>query len=388
MSPSLKSLSPKSLSPKVLSPSHLVRRLDCRWSRSSSSRGASRRLAAVALSGLMFSSLLSSVSCATPRSPIPGGYALCASASGYELQLLIDGVPASTFEHAGETHVLGQVGSRYTLRVTNHTGRRIEAVAAVDGRDAMSGKPADPRENRGYLVPAWGSIDIDGWRLSNAEVAAFRFSSVADSYAVKTGSARDVGVIGVAVFAERYVAPPRPVYQPVRPVQPQPEPQWNYESERPYGMNKRSDDSSLGRPSSPAAAPQASSDGAAIGRGAVGGHAESRAKSAPSKRAIADADSFEPRAESRPGLGTEFGEAVSSPVRQVSFVRANSTRPTVILGARYNDRDGLIALGIDVDRCCVPQDDLAWRQSATPFPVRDRGYAQPPADWQSGCCVR
>ncbi|MES1172173.1 MAG: hypothetical protein ABUL77_02960, partial [Bacteroidota bacterium] len=155
---------------------------------------------------------VTSPSCASPRLPT-GGYGLQAAGAGYEFQVLVDGVQAPTYDRAGETYVLGQLGARYTLRVLNHTGRRIEAVVSVDGRDAIDGKGADVRSKRGYLVPAWGAVDIDGWRLSRANVAAFRFSAVADSYAARTGNAREVGVIGVAVFPERYVAP-RPVYAP------------------------------------------------------------------------------------------------------------------------------------------------------------------------------
>src|SRR5207244_1392157 len=61
------------------------------------------------------------------------------------------------------------------------------------------------------------------WRISNGEAAAFRFSTVDESYAARTGSGREVGVIGVAVFPERYVPPaptPRPVEVP--PYQPPP----------------------------------------------------------------------------------------------------------------------------------------------------------------------
>ena len=149
--------------------------------------------------------LLVADSCAA--SPFPGARPLRDRAGGYELTVLVDGVPARTYMHDGETYVLGQLGSHYTLRVSNHTGRRIEAVVSVDGRDAIDGKPADWRSKRGYLVPAWGSVDIEGWRISHAQAAAFRFSSVPDSYAARTGSARDVGVIGVAVFPERYLPP-------------------------------------------------------------------------------------------------------------------------------------------------------------------------------------
>jgi len=101
----------------------------------------------------------------------------------YELQVLINGAPARTFRHDGETFVLGQLGERYTLRVVNHGGRRVEAVVSVDGRDVIDGKPADWHGKRGYLVPAWSSVDIDGWRISQREAAAFRFSTVSDSYA-------------------------------------------------------------------------------------------------------------------------------------------------------------------------------------------------------------
>jgi hypothetical protein len=320
-------------------------------------------------------------SCASPPLPVSsGGYSLRSSAGGYELQVLVDGVPVQTFEHAGETFVMGQLGARYTLRVVNHTARRIEAVMSVDGRDAIDGKAADVRSKRGYLVPAWGSVDVDGWRLSRAEVAAFRFATVADSYAARTGNAREVGVIGVAVFPERYVAPPRPLYVP-----PPRYPEWRYRDDG-LGYQPPAEGSYDKRGSaaeSPSAAPMADASPSA---GSPKGKA---ARSAPSSRdMLAEGESRGPAPQRRPGLGTEFGEAVNSPVREVSFARANATHPSVILGARYNDRDGLVALGIDVDSCCASPDDLAWRASATPFPATERRYAAPPRGWHQGCCVR
>jgi len=332
-----------------------------------------RRLLASIAAALVPVMGFASLSCASPRLPT-GGYPLRTSAAGYELQVLVDGVPVRTFDHAGETYMMGELGARYTLRILNHTGRRVEAVTSVDGRDAIDGKTADVRSKRGYLVPAWGAVDIDGWRLSRAEVAAFRFSAVADSYAARTGSARDVGVIGVAIFPERYVAPPRPLYVPPR------QPEWRYRDDglgsAPSTRNERYAEADKGRAAEPPAAPAAKSAAPAPTAGSAG------------RDALAEGESYGPAPRRRPGLGTEFGEAVSSPVQEVSFVRANASRPSVVLGARYNDRDGLVALGIDVDGCCAPTDDLAWRSSATPFPGSDRRYAAPPAGWREGCCVR
>jgi hypothetical protein len=292
-----------------------------------------------------------SIACATPAA----GQAMRHQAGGYEVTVLVDGVPAPTYVHAGETYVLGQMGERYVLRVSNHTGRRVEAVVSVDGRDVIDGRPADFAHKRGYLVPAWGVVDIDGWRLSARQAAVFRFSSVADSYAARTGSARNVGVIGVAVFPERVYSPPPRPYQPYYP----------YDDATPYRNrgyadkkaessegDGRADPSSEAAPA-PASPPVASNDGAS-------------ARRAPSQR---------------PGLGTEYGEATHSPIHEVSFVRANPSRPSVLLGLRYNDRPGLMAVGIDVDNMWGP-DDTYLRQTAHPFPVSTQGYSTPPPGWR------
>src|SRR5262245_24601712 len=331
--------------------------------------------------GLGVGTLMALAACAEARPVIrpDGGYGpygrpLSTASGGYELQVLSNGVPIPSFFHNGGTYVMGQIGERYTLRIVNHTPRRIEAVVSVDGRDVVDGRSADFRSKRGYLVPAWGSVDIDGWRLSSAQVAAFRFSSVADSYAARTGSSREVGVIGVAIFPERYVPPPRPIYPYRRPM------------ELPYGgragdmgpRDKSSGDEGVG------AEPPSASRG-------EGGAAPSPAPSSPS-RSLAEAESAR-----RPGLGTEFGEAVGSSVREVSFVRANPGSPSIVLGARYNDRDGLVALGINVDpEPCYAgygygggyacDNDLELRETARPFPVTERRYAAPPPCWNGRYC--
>jgi hypothetical protein len=260
----------------------------------------------------------------------------------YELQVLISGAPARTFRHDGETFVLGHLGERYTLRVVNHSGRRVEAVVSVDGRDVIDGRPGDWYGKRGYLVPAWSSVDIDGWRISQRQAAAFRFSTVPDSYAAKTGNAREVGVIGVAIFPERWY-PPRPLY-------PSPPVPWN------GGLRDNLEGRDRGN-----SAPHAGENGT--------GPTPPASSSAPLAQKSAE----------RPGLGTEFGEPVSSQVTEVPFERALQ-RPEVVIGVRYDDRDGLVALGIEVDGGAMTEAQL--RHGAEPFPVVDRGYAAPPPGWR------
>jgi hypothetical protein len=112
------------------------------------------------------------------------------------------GEPLPGFRAAARTYVTGQEGERYTIAITNGTPRSFEAVATVDGLDVISGQRGST-DNRGYVLMPWQSLEIDGFRQSEDAVAAFRFSKVNDSYAAKRGEARNVGVIGVAFFAER-----------------------------------------------------------------------------------------------------------------------------------------------------------------------------------------
>ena len=100
------------------------------------------------------------------------------------------------------TFVIGQAGQRYSIVLTNHTSHRFEAVGTVDGLDVINGKPGT-FDNRGYVLLPFATLEIEGFRTSTAQVAAFRFAAVADSYAAQTGSARNVGVIGMAFFSER-----------------------------------------------------------------------------------------------------------------------------------------------------------------------------------------
>lgn len=105
--------------------------------------------------------------------------------------------------HVGDrTMVVGQAGQRYSIVLTNHTSHRFESVVTVDGLDVINGK-AGSFENRGYVLLPFATLEIEGFRQSTNAVASFRFAAVGESYAAQMGSARNVGVIGAAFFAER-----------------------------------------------------------------------------------------------------------------------------------------------------------------------------------------
>lgn len=108
----------------------------------------------------------------------------------------------SAYSSGSDSIVVGEHGDRYTITVKNLTRDRIEVVLSVDGLDVLDGKSASTWK-RGYVIAPRGRLEVEGFRRSYESVAAFRFGSVAGSYAQRsTGSSRNVGVIGAAVYVE------------------------------------------------------------------------------------------------------------------------------------------------------------------------------------------
>lgn len=239
-----------------------------------------------------------------------------------------EGRSLPTFRHEGRTFVLGEHGERYTIRIENPTNERVEAVVSVDGRDAISGSPGDYRSQRGYIVPAFGSVRIEGFRRSLHEVASFRFSTPEGSYAARRGTPENVGVIGVAFFRER---------TPVAHREPRPFPRRATPEEERRDSRARGD------------APSATERGGSQGR----------------RRA----DIYR---EEAGNLGTEYGEYRESSVFEVAFER-RAHEPDRLTTLRYDDARGLERRGIDV-RPWISR----GRRVADPEPFPQSRFAEPP----------
>lgn len=208
--------------------------------------------------------------------------------------------------YQGRYYVAGQPGHRYQLQLRNRGDQRLLGVLSVDGVNAISGDNADWSQT-GYVLSAFSSADILGWRKSMAQVADFVFADAAQSYAARTGRPDNVGVIGVAVF--RPMPPPR----------------------RLLPMNR----SAIVMP--PVSAPAAPASPIAA-MPAPAPLAESTMSSSP--------------------LGTGHGQREDSATSYTNFTRA-STTPDEIITLYYDTRERLIAQGVispsDVARSGMPQ---------------------------------
>lgn len=300
--------------------------------------------------------------------------------SPYKVDLIDSaGRSLNVYQHRGRFYILGTAGDRYSVRITNPTARRVEAVISIDGLDAIDGQQADYVRKRGYVVPPHGTLKVDGFRISTSQVATFRFSSVSESYAGRKGVARNVGVIGVALFEEK--AAPQIIHRAPPP--------------RPYGGRYRGgrggdfkdkgydqpvDDSDrVELEEAPAVKQPVTGPGTSVSGGAPAPRHRPVKRDYSKTRVDRRHCCNNKPAETRPGLGTKYGESRYSSVTWTRFVRANLTVPTAMAELRYNNSQGLAALGIRLLPGVSP-DEIHKRETADPFP-RSRGFASPPASW-------
>lgn len=224
------------------------------------------------------------------------------------------GETLTTYMQEGKLYVAGAPGHRYAVRLTNRTGARVLAVLSVDGVNAISGETAGTQQS-GYVLDAWESTEINGWRKNLDEIAQFNFTSLPNSYAARTGRPDNVGVIGVAVFTERTWHRS----QPPRIINPEP---------RPWAKSDHSEAGGLARDSAraaPAEAPAMASAPPSATQESESGRAKSMAQR----------------------LGTGHGEREWSQVGTTTFVRASS-RPAESLSIWYDSYRNLVARGIIV----------------------------------------
>ena len=106
------------------------------------------------------------------------------------------------YRHQGRAYVVGKPGHEYQVRVANRGGEDLLAVLSVDGVNVITGQTADPSQS-GYVISPRASLEVQGWRRSLSQTAAFYFTALPDSYAARAGRPDDVGVIGVALFRKK-----------------------------------------------------------------------------------------------------------------------------------------------------------------------------------------
>jgi hypothetical protein len=202
---------------------------------------------------------------------------------------------------------------------------------SVDGVNVITGDTASTSQS-GYVFAPRETSEITGWRKSMSRSAAFYFTALSNSYAARTGRPADVGVIGVALFAER-VKPAVPASSAREP--------------------DRRANVAEAAPAASATVPFASHEERARQDAPAGSVA--KLAQAPSDRG--EAESSKPAER----LGTGHGRNEQSLTRYTSFDRASDT-PIETIAIYYDSYENLLAQGVPLGGR-----DFA-RHNARPFP--------------------
>ena len=221
-----------------------------------------------------------------------------------------------THRHDGKLYVAGIPGHRYSVRLYNRTSSRVLTVLSVDGVNAISGQTANPNQS-GYVLDAWQSTEVEGWRKNMSEIAQFNFTALDNSYAARTGRPNNVGVIGVAVFREK-------------------PPVWRERDDRISMQEAESQPRSKDSAAAPSPAAPASAGAAQAAKSANAPAGAARADSLAAQR---------PTPKPEESLGTGHGARESSYASYTTFERASSS-PDEVDSVWYDSYRNLVARGV------------------------------------------
>jgi hypothetical protein len=269
-----------------------------------------------------------------------------------QLDLITRSMTLPSTHHIDKRYVKAEPGESFQILLRNPTAKRKMVILTVDGLNTADGKPAS-YTGSGWLVPAFGRITIQGWKLDGENAAAFTFGDKSRSYASQSGQdTRNLGVVGAAVFDEKVQAPVPNHWESLG-GQPKGGGQWS------MGSTPRS--ASYGDMSKGSRAHgQAMMD-------SVGSTMDSmQLDSSRSGDAAVKTSSGLLRSAS---VGTEFGKKVTMKTTNVQFVKASDT-PSEIVLIHYGTAEDLVAWGVPLPAA-----------SPTPNAFPGEGCA-PPAGWQ------
>lgn len=133
----------------------------------------------------------------------------------YTMEILVDGRPLPELAARDRTYIEAHRGREYSIRLRNHTNRRIAVALSVDGFNTVDARTTSARDATKWILGPHQTITLDGWQTSSSKARRFFFTTEADSYGAWLGKTNNLGLISAAVFREKRPRPqPAPIHQP------------------------------------------------------------------------------------------------------------------------------------------------------------------------------
>ncbi len=256
----------------------------------------------------------------------------------YSLEVLVDGEPLVEYRSRGKSYIEALEGREYSIRLTNHTGRRIAVALSVDGLNTIDAKTTSTRKASKWILGPYETITLRGWQTSTSTARRFFFTTEEKSYGAWLGSTSNLGVITAAVFRERRPVP-APIVQPDR---------RESGSQRRREHRKQRDSRETPAPAAPAERMEYGRDG--------GDESSSARSSEPIETESRLSDRL---------AATGIGRQQQHRVRRVHFEAEAS--PAAVIELRYEYHDALVRLGVLPQPYARHEDPLQRRERARGF---------------------
>lgn len=294
----------------------------------------------------------------------------------YEACVLVNGKPVTEVAYNGRTFIEGRKNSTYELSFRNNSSGRVLVVPSVDGLSVIDGKPCGVQSS-GYVIEAWDSVKIPGWKVDGETAAKFNFKSQrsGQTYAESTGQdGSNQGVVGFMVFQEQVASifwehtpwKQNPWIKPMRPYPysgDAPTPRWTSTHTRTGGFVKGS---TTGNPNADSVTfTSTAADTLGI---------------APDTNNDVQCSVNYCSAPVEESLGTGFGKATDFNTYEVDFNRANPDNPDAVFSFYYDTTKNLQRMGVPVEQFKRHYSEPNY--GANPFPDSPHVTGcKPPAGW-------
>ncbi len=126
-----------------------------------------------------------------------------ATADGFGLSVLLDGVPRPEYRSRGTVYVEAMRGRDYVLRITNPLPVRVAVALAVDGLNSIDARHTDAAHAAKWVLDPYETVEIGGWQVNGSEARRFFFTGERHSYGAQLGQTDDLGVIEAVFYREK-----------------------------------------------------------------------------------------------------------------------------------------------------------------------------------------
>ena len=130
----------------------------------------------------------------------------------FTMEVLVDGVPLEEHPARSLAYIEALRDREYSVRLRNHTGRRIAVALAVDGLNSIDAKTTSAKMASKWVLGPYQTVTVSGWQVSGLSARRFFFTTEDHSYGAWLGRTDNLGLIEAVVYREQ---PPTPVPDPI-----------------------------------------------------------------------------------------------------------------------------------------------------------------------------